>query len=225
MTKGWYGNSHKHSLASKGIRVKARGVEIEGVKLFPHSYQTIEFDMLKFYFDKEGKDVLFIPTDELTQKLLKFTTKHNMQTYDRDGNKKDIDIGSIRLMLVLNPDAITELAQHVFNRKVYGWGSVESNSKVTEYYPSLMGKVVELEYRPFGEPSSTKVGKIINETIKEDTLSNYGDETLYSIELEDGKIMENIRLYDIEEIDGVKPEKLMIYREKEKIVKGQEENL
>jgi len=218
MSRGWFGNRHQHSLASKGIRVKARGVQLENTELFPHSYQATSFGMLKISFDREGNDVLLIPTESLVQKITAYAKRHNLKVENREGEIVPMEAPSVRMMMMLNPEAIKELAQYVFNKEVSHWISVPTTEKVTEYYPSLVGMEVEIKH-------GDKTGKIISEEIKVSDSIDFGDDTEYTIEFDDGNVETGYHISSIGKINGKDIDKVMVYKESESISRHEEENL
>jgi len=212
MSKGWYGNRHQHSLASKGIRVKASGVQLAEIELFPQSHQSMSFNMLKISFiDQDNPDVedlMLIPTKNLAGELLKYTTRNGLQIRDDEGNIRDIKMSDIKMFIMLQPDVITELTEKIYGKKVKYWTSVTSKENVTEYYPSLVGKEITIE-SGFGRTETT--GIVTKEYIEEG--DSYGDNTYYNVEYENGTVGNKIYFSSISKIEGKDREKMMIYKE------------
>lgn len=218
MSKGWYGNRHLHSLASKGIRVKARGTMMAEHQLFPHSHKVTSFDTSRLVFEnKQGEEeILLILTGDFVKDIFDFTQKHRVQIKDSSGNTSNVTLGDIRKMLLLEPNSLIQIIESVYQNKLISWMGIPSDSLIVEYYPSLIGHEIKTELRPFSD-EGVKSGIVIKEYTEDD--SDYGKQTYYKVKFEDGTVKEKVYFTDIDYIDGKEKEKSMVYSEEIPILK------
>jgi len=207
-SKGWYGKSFEHSLASKGIKTKNGTTYFGKKKVYPHSYKASSVQTMVVEF-KDGESMVFMIKD-WANILHKFTKDNEMEIQDRDGTVRPIELSDIKFMAFANPDPLTEIMEYIYKKKIKQWYGGMQEIMVTEYYPSLKGKTVKLEGHIFSNSEDRILeGTIIEE--KPEYTEKWGWNTHYTVIDKNGKTS-SFPINDIEEVNGVKPEKLMIVR-------------
>ena len=215
--KGWYGNSHKHSLASKGIRVTARGTMLVDNISFPQSHESISYDTTRIVFETKDDDeeILLVLNIDFVKDIYNFVQKSGIKIEDSNGVIRQVELSDIRKMLMLEPNKLIPIVESVYQNKVISWMGVPSKSIVVEYFPSLIGKEIKTEFMPFAKVTG-KTGIVVDEYVEDD--KQFGKQTYYTVEFEDGTINEKVYFSNIE--NGKEREKSMIYSEEIPIVKG-----
>lgn len=216
--KGWYGNSHKHSLASKGIRVTARGTMLVNTS-FPHTHKSTSFDTTRIVFAKKDgeEEVLLILNKDFVKDIYEYTQNNGIKIEDSNGVTRQIELSDLRRMLMIEPNNLISIVESIYKNKVISWMGIPSESLVVEYFPSLIGKEIKTELMPFSE-NSVKTGIVIDEYTEAD--KEFGDQTYYKVKFEDGTVNERVYFSSIENIDGKEKEKSMIYSEEIPVIKG-----
>ena len=216
--KGWYGNSHKHSLASKGIRVTARGTMLVNTS-FPHTHKSTSFDTTRIVFTKKDgeEEILLILNKDFIKDIYDYIQKNGIKIEDSNGDTRQIELSDLRRMLMVEPNNLISIVESIYQNKVISWMGIPSESLVIEYYPSLIGKEIKTEFMPFSNVTG-KSGIVVDEYVEAD--KEFGNQTYYKVEFEDGTIDEKVYFVSIENIDGKEKEKSMIYSEEIPIIKG-----
>lgn len=213
--KGWYGNRQAHSLASKGIRVRARGEQMFDTNVYPNSYQVHRTAFINIeYVREENKDSIYeqeevfemLPIKKFAEKIYEYTKIQNIHMRDSDGSSRPIELSDIKRFMFADPNLITGLLEEMNGMKVKQWQGTSEWLPVTAYYPSIKGETVLV--RNFG--SGDYKGVVIDETIEKSEDKNWGESTTYKIKREDGTI-EETTISNIELVDGKKPENIMLY--------------
>lgn len=218
--KGWYGNSHKHSLASKGIRVTARGTMLANNTLFPQPHKSMSYNTTRIVFEtKDGEEeIMLVFNKDFIKDIYAYTLKNNIQIKDSEGNVRQIELSDIREMLMLQPNNLISTVELVYDQKVISWMGIPAESIVVEYFPSLIGKEIKTEFMVFSKDTG-KTGTVVDEYVEDD--NEYGKQTYYKVEFEDDTVNEKVYFSSIETIDGKERKKSMIYSEEIPIIKGE----
>jgi len=217
--KGWYGNSHKHSLASKGIRVTARGTMLVDNISFPQSHESTSYDTTRIVFKNKDdeEEILLVLNIDFIRDINDYVQKSGIKIEDSNGVIRQVELSDIRKMLMLEPNKLIPIVESVYKSKVISWMGIPSKNIVVEYFPSLIGKEITTGYMPFSKDAN-KSGTVVDEYIEDD--EQFGKQTYYKVKFEDGTIDEMVYFSSIETIDGKDREKSMIYSEEIPVIKG-----